>query len=202
MNPEELEQETPQTPEEEKPTEENQEATEGAPETSEAEKPETSNELKSALAQKDHFREKAEKAESERAKAIEDLKRAQKASGGESSMDVEDFIDINTALDGLDPKEKEYLVQQHKMSGKALSEIRDDENFKLWQSAYRQKVEKNKTLEPSNTQSESDAPMSVAEALKTASLEEKEKILADAGLYKTSRPRQDRVKIGGDRFAR
>src|SRR3990167_1914049 len=59
-----------------------------------------------------------------------------------NTLDVEDYIDISASLEGLDQREKEYLAEQHKLSGKSLGEIRKDENFNLWQSAYRDKVEK------------------------------------------------------------
>ena|SRR3990167_4780503 len=115
------------------------------------------------------------------------------------SLDVEDYIDISASLEGLDQKEKTYLAEQHKLSGKSLKDIRNDENFLLWQGAYRQKVEKEKSLKPNSAQSESDKPRSLSEKLRGVSLEEKEKLLTEAGLYKNPRPRADRVSIGGIR---
>lgn len=113
------------------------------------------------------------------------------------ALDIEDYIDISASLEGLDQKEKEYLAEQHKYSGKPLKEIRADEDFLLWQSAHRSKVEKENTLKPSSTQSESDLPKSLTEKLRNATMEEKEKLLKEAGLYKEVRPRADRVVIGG-----
>ncbi len=115
-----------------------------------------------------------------------------------SALNVEDYIDISASLEGLDQREKEYLASQHKLSGKPLSEIRKDEDFTLWQTAYREKVEKEKlSLKPSGTQSESDRPMSFTERLQnTQSVADKEKLLAEAGLYKSPRPRTDRVDLG------
>lgn len=113
------------------------------------------------------------------------------------SLDVEDYIDISASLEGLDQKEKEFLAREHKQSGKSLTEIRKDEDFLLWQSAYRQKVEKERlTLKPSSTQSESDRPKTLNEKLQGASIEEKEKILTEAGYYKSPRPKSDRQNIG------
>lgn len=113
------------------------------------------------------------------------------------ALNVEDYIDISASLEGLDQREKQYLAEQHKLSGKSLSEIRKDEDFTLWQSAYRAKVEKEAlTLKPSGTQSESDRPKSFTEQLKNASLAETEKLLAERGLYKSPRPRVDRVNLG------
>lgn len=114
-----------------------------------------------------------------------------------ATLDVEDYIGISASLEGLDQREKEYLAEQHKLSGRPLAELRKDENFGLWQSAYRAKVEKeNNALAPSSTQSDSERPKSLTERLASASLAEKEAILAEAGLYKSPRPKADRVKIG------
>jgi hypothetical protein len=113
-----------------------------------------------------------------------------------TTLGVEDYIDISASLEGLDKREKEYLAQQHKLTGKSLSDIRKDEDYVLWQDAYRAKKEKELSLKPSGTQSESDRPMSFAEKLKGASLADKEKLLEEAGLYKHPRPRADRVNLG------
>ena len=116
----------------------------------------------------------------------------------EAQLGVDEFIDISTSLEGLDQREKEYVSREHKLSGSKLSDIRNSEDFKLWDSAYKAKVEKDKlTLKPSGKQSESDKPMSLVDKLANASIEEKEKILIEAGRYKNPRRLQDRVKIGG-----
>ena len=139
---------------------------------------------------------RAKKAEAE-AKVLEaKLKVAQ---GAKPPLDVEDFLDISASLEGLDQREKSYLAEMHKLTGKPLNEIRKDENFGLWQSAYRQKVEKELSLKPSGTQSESDKPMTFADKLSNASVADKEKILTEAGLYKSPRPRSDRVDLGRGR---
>ena len=145
-------------------------------------------ELKSALAQKEHYRAKLEKLEAEK-KALEGRE-------PKSVLDVEDYIGISAALEGLDKREKEYLAQQHKLTGKSLSEIRGEEDFLLWQSAYKQKVEKEKALAPSNRQQEAEKPQSLLEKLRGTSREEKEKLLAERGLWKPPKIRPDRVKIG------
>lgn len=116
------------------------------------------------------------------------------------SLDVDDYINISASLEGLDSKEKEYLAEQHKYTGKPLNDLRNDENFLLWQGAYRAKVEKERSsLKPNSAQSETDRPKSLTEKLRGASLEDREKILSDAGLYKSPRPRADRVSISGIR---
>ena len=115
---------------------------------------------------------------------------------------MEDYIDISNSLAGLDPKEQEYLSTQHTLSGKSLKEIRQDEDFLLWQSAHRQKVEKeNKTLKPGNGSSTVDEPQDFQSKLAALpnnmeSLAEKEKMLTEAGLYKAPRQNPNRTNIG------
>ncbi len=153
----------------------------------------------SALAQKDHFRNKFEREEAARVEA--ERKASAGGSGDKNALDVTDYIDISASLDGLDPREKEYLAQQHKLTGKTLGEIRSDENFLLWQTAYQQKVEKEKSaLKPNSTQAEGDKPSTFEERLTNASsMEEKEKLLKEAGLYIEPRNRADRRNIGTQR---
>lgn len=143
--------------------------------------------------------ERAKKAEAE-AKALKAQQDAAKSTSTKS-LDVEDYIDISASLEGLDQREKEKLAREHKLTGKPLSELRKDEDFLLWQNAYRAKTEKERlTLKPSGTQSESEKPKSFTEKLVGASLAEKEKLLAEAGYYKSPRgPRTDRQVIGGSR---
>lgn len=147
----------------------------------------------------DEFRQvvaRAKKAEAEARtfKAQSDnLKKA-----NNKSLDVEDYIDISASLEGLDSREKEYLAREHKLSGRPLNEIRKDENFSLWQSAYRQKVEKERTsLAPSSKQPDDNSPISLEDALENATIEEKEEILRNSMGYSVgNKPRADRVNIG------
>lgn len=184
---EETETQTPEIEEEETSENQNEEETSETPEDS------TSLELKSAIAQKEHFRAKFEKAE----KALNTLK-AKPAESSKASLDVEDYIDISASLEGLDQREKERVAREHKLSGRPIKEIRQDEDFTLWQKAYREKVETEKlTLKPSGTQPDEDRPMSLEEALKQPGLSfaDKEQILKGVGLYKENTPRKDRVNI-------
>ena len=128
---------------------------------------------------------------------IKENKKLKEQTKTSASLDVGDYIDISASLEGLDQKEKEYLAKQHKLSGDSLKEIRNSEDFSLWQSAYRQKMEKEQlAMRPSSTQSESDGPKSFMEKLRLASLKEKEHLLSEAGLYKHPRPRVDKVDLG------
>lgn len=142
---------------------------------------------------------RAEKAEAERKALEEKLNKLQKSDVKANGLDIEDYIDISASLEGLDQREKEYLAKQHKLTGKPLNEIRQEEDFKLWQGAYQAKVAKEKaSLTPTSAQSESERPVTLTERLsKAISIEEKQKILEEAGLYKSNRPRADRTNIGG-----
>lgn len=158
-----------------------------------------SKELQSALAQKDHFREKFEKAEQERI-ALEKALNDNSKNVGKAALDVEDYIDISASLEGLDQREKEYLAQQHKLTNLPLKDIRNNEDFQLWQGAYRQKVEKERALTPTNNTSLENVPMSFEQKLENAgTMGEKETLLREAGLLKEVRPRGDRVNIGTQR---
>lgn len=160
--------------------------------------------LKSALAQKDHFKSKFEKAETERIALEKELNaKAQSSPQQEKPMEkqaleVDDFIDISASLDGLDSREKEKLASDHKLSGKPLKELRESEDFTFWQKSYREKVEKERlTLEPSSAQNDQDRPKTLTEKLKGASIADKEKILAEQGLYRSPRGRRsDQSEIG------
>lgn len=145
----------------------------------------------SALAQKDHYRTKFEKEEADKKALEEKLKGT-----GRDGLAVEDFIDISATLEGLDSREKEFLAKQHKLTGQPLGDIKKDKDFLLWQSAHRSEMEKERALKPSNTPGEGDQPKSLAAKLAGASMADKEKILVEAGLYKTPRPRSDRTRIG------
>ena len=155
------------------------------------EKPQDDSALKSALAQKEHFRNKLKEAE-------EQLKKIQSApkDASKAALDVEDYIDISTSLSGLDPVEQAYLAKQHKLTGQAMKEIRESEDFQLWNTAYRQKLEKERALAPNATQEDEEAPRPLEPRLKGASIAEKEELLRQAGFYKDNKPRQPRANIG------
>lgn len=141
--------------------------------------------------------EEAKRQITARAKAAESAKTELEAkltqvSSNKGSLDVEDYINISESFNGLDQREKEYLAQQHKLQGKSIKDIRASEDFMFWQSAYQQKVEKDKlTLKPSGTQSVDDRPLTLEEALKSAkNSDEKSEILKNAFGYNFSgRPR-------------
>lgn len=138
-----------------------------------------SKDLESALAQKDHFRTKLEETEKKYAEEVESLKKTTP----KANLDVGDYIDISASLDGLDQKEKEKLAYEHKMTGKPLSELRKDEDYLLWQSAYQAKKEKENALKPSSKQDEVDKPKSATQKLNEAKTQEETgKVLDEMGL--------------------
>ena len=116
-----------------------------------------------------------------------------------SSLDVNDYIEISASLEGLDAREKEYLAKQHKVTGQPLNEIRKSEDFGFWQSSYQGKKSRDQaSLTPSTKQPDDTSPISLEEALNNAStIEEKEAILAQVG-YSVGKQSSaaTRVKIG------
>lgn len=166
---------------------------------------EKSKDLESALAQKEHYREKHEKAEADRIALEKKLNdpAVTVPPVATKTLEVEDFIGISASLEGLDHREKEYLAEQHKLTGRPLKDIRVDENFLLWQTAYKQKVEKERALIPDGAQLEGDAPRTLSSRLQElnnsnnhkANLAEQEKLLQEAGLYKAPRQNPHRQSI-------
>jgi len=150
---------------------------------------EDSTELKTALIQKKKYREKLADAE----KKLAELAKAPKTN---TALDVEDYIDISTSLSGLDPVEQAFLAKQHKLTGESMKEIRDSEDFQLWNSAYKQKQEAENALKPNAQQEVEGGPSSFTDKLKGASLAEKEELLRANGLYKDARPNSTRTDIG------
>ena len=58
-----------------------------------------------------------------------------------------------SALSGLNAAERQRVLQESKLQDVSLGEARKSKDFKLWRSAYRAELEKNKTPEPSTKQS-------------------------------------------------
>jgi pantoate kinase len=161
---------------------------EQAEEVEEVEAPE----LKTAIIQKEKFRKKLEEAE----RKLAELSKQPKTN---TALDVGDYIDISTSLSGLDPVEQAYLAKLHKLTGEPMKEIRESEDFQLWNSAYRQKQEKERALKPNATQELENEPKGLVSKLRSATVAEKEEMLKAAGLYKEFRPRGDRSNIGVNR---
>lgn len=137
---EEIKEETPEI--EETPT----------PEKGEAEKPEESKDLQSAIAQKEHWREKAEKAEKE----LQELKGKPADKPQEKPQEVKttnpmEVVKISKILNKYSDEESEYLISRAGgMSYEAIKKAEEDPWTKVAIEAMREKVEKeNSILEPS-----------------------------------------------------
>ncbi len=118
--------------------------------------------------------EKAKTAEKDAKKAKADLEETKPVS------DVDAILEVQTATKGLDSESVEELQLRAKAKGISLTEARKDDNFKLWQDGRSAKVEKEKALKPSTTQSEAEIQQnkSIDERLEEASTQaEKEAIL-------------------------
>lgn len=90
---------------------------------------------------------RAKKAE-ERAKELETALKAPRP-----TLDsVDAILEVQQATMGLDSAEIAELKLRANATGKSLTEARNDENFALWQGARREKVAKEKSLEPSSRQ--------------------------------------------------
>ena len=126
--------------------------------------------------------------------AYETIKKAPQ----EKSADSIDLIKLGKKLQDYSDDELDFVTDYAK-SKKPEDILKALDNPYIQQGikAQREVLEKEKlALAPSSTQAETDRPKSLGERLAGASLEEKEKILTDAGLYKSPRPRSDRVFIG------
>lgn len=140
--------------------------------------------LESSLAQKDHFRTKAEKAETLAAELQAKVDKA--GSAPTKSLEVEDFIGISASLEGLDQREKEKLAELHKLTGTPLKELKTSEDFILWQDGYKAKAEKERALKPTSNQPEAAKDRKLSDFLKdpTIPVSEKEEAMKKAGLYR------------------
>jgi hypothetical protein len=72
-------------------------------------------------------------------------------------VDPIEIAELSFAFEGLDSRERERLVKETKAQGleinsKNLSDMRKNEDFAIWQSAYKEKVDKEKAPPPSTKQ--------------------------------------------------
>lgn len=74
-----------------------------------------------------------------------------------TGVNVDEIVEIQAATKDLSPEEISELKIRATSTGKSLTEARKDDNFKLWQSAYKEKVEKDNSPEPSTKQGASGA---------------------------------------------
>ena len=167
----ETEKETPQTPETE------------TLETPEGDNPLETKELQSALAQKEHFREKFEKAN----KQLSELQ-AKPNSDLPLSQNPMEVVKLAKALEGFNEDEVEFITRN--ASDKSIDGIisaTKDEWVDTAIQAKREKVEKEKQIpEPTTTQTISKKAVEdiTADDLEKMSIKEKEDYLQKVGFHK------------------
>lgn len=165
---------------------------------------EKSKELQSAIAQKEHFRTKAE--EAEKFKISEGEKQKM---GGVDPLEV---TRLGKALSQYDETETDYIIERAKGKFNSLTptpqqiiEASKDEMTQFAINSKREKINKEKeTLAPSNRQNEKDMPQSFEAKLDKAAenkdfrtgQEEIETMLKEVGLLKTPMGRKPRKNIG------
>ena len=162
--------ETPQKPEEGEPSEEETPVSEQAEEN----KPEVAKEEMVTKKELDKLYARTKKAEEEAKKAKAQLAESKPVS------EVDTILEVQSATKGLEPEAVEELQLRAKANNVSLTEARKDDNFKLWQDGRKAKVEKEKALKPSTTQSEAEIKESktIDQRLQEAKTQdEKEKIL-------------------------
>lgn len=145
---------------------------------------ELSDEMKTALAQKEHFRAKAEKLEAE-------LKKAQTSQPQNSSIDALEITRLGKSISQYDDSETDYIIERAKGKFNTLnptpSQIVEASKDEWTQSAIlqrREKVLKEQALNPSNKQPDIRTPKNFEQELEEASLEDAEKMLIEKGLVK------------------
>lgn len=156
-----------------------------------------------------NYEEKFKASQKEAKRLLEEnakLKEKPKESNPESGeVDVDKILEINTATKGLSPEAITELQLRAKATGKSLTEARKDENFGIWHKAYKAKVELEKTPPPSTEQGGKEKPKTFIDQLKQHkvvsgenwqdAIEAKAKLLAEKGLFKRSRTRQNPTKL-------
>ncbi len=160
---------------EEETSDSEQETEENKPEVTKEEKVVTQKELDKLYARMKIAEERAKKAEGKLSK--------EKSSGETTDEEMDYILEVQKSTRGLDENEVDELRLRAKSKGITLSEARKDDNFVLWQKGYREKVAKEKALNPSTTQTEVKKPKTVEQRLAEAkTFEEKEKILDEMNL--------------------
>lgn len=111
--------------------------------------------------------------------AREELARSRKPVG-----EIDAILEVQEATKDLTVPEITELRLRANALGKPLSETRSDENFKLWQKAYKEKVEKENIPLPSTTQGNAQKE----KTLKEMTREERTKLFEGMGLIKRGIP--------------
>lgn len=130
-------------------------------------------------------------------KAEKSLPQKDLSKGSPGNPDAIDLIKLGKKLQDYTDDELDF-VTEHAKSKKPEDILKALENpfIQAGIEANRQKVAKERqALTPSDTQSEANAPKSLAEKLAGASLEDKEKLLTEMGLYKAPSRKYNSIKL-------
>ena len=148
--------------------------------------------------------ERAKKAETEARERAKELEEFKKNYSKNSFEDVDAILEVQRATMGLDQKEVGELKVRANALGVPLSEARENEDFKLWQMSYQDKVAKEKAPVPSTTQPGEGRPRTEAEILDEnrgtfedfiSESPEKTKVLEKSGLWKDPQRRKDTIPL-------
>ena len=111
--------------------------------------------------------------------AREELAKAKRPVG-----EIDAILEVQEATKDLSVSEITELRLRANALGKSLSDTRGDENFKLWQKAYKEKVEKENAPLPSTTQGNAGKDKTLQEM----NIEERTKVFEQLGLVKRGTP--------------
>lgn len=158
-----------------------------------------SKDLQSALAQKDHFRTKAEEAEKLKLELEEKLKSKDGESKG-TAIDPLEIATFTSAVKDYSVEELEFIMKNATdKSTKGIIAAAQDEMVQMAIQGKRIKVaEEKKVLATTNKQKDAEKPKSTEDRLTQAaatSLEDLGNVLREKGLYKDPHRRPDRVVI-------
>jgi len=151
-------------------------------------------------------------------KAEEEVKRAREelAKAKVPISDIDAILEVQSSTKDLDPQEIAELKLRATAGQISLTEARKDPNYLLWQTAYREKVEKDNAAKPSTLQPEVERKKSFIDKLKEAestatvtvqgekyvpgtshldAIEKKAELLEKQGLWKNPRRRDASRKI-------
>lgn len=118
--------------------------------------------------------------------------------------DVDAILEVQRATSGLDPREVGELKVRANAMGISLTEARENEDFKLWQSSYKEKVDKEKAPIPSTTQSGDGKERTDLEILDSnrGTYDDfmnpdpkKEEVLKKSGLWKDPQKRKEVIPL-------
>lgn len=116
--------------------------------------------------------------------AVENLTEEVKKTPSGGNFEIDKFLEVKSATDGLDAQEISTLRMIANAKGISLADAKKDEDFALWQSSYKAKVEKENVKDNAPLPSTTQTPSEIAKSLKDMTLEERQKKFEEMGLIK------------------